>query len=147
MKTKEPLFEIAFEQQRQIEQPAQKVVALEVLKPAGRGPQPRDDANRNVCILRKDGQLAEPLTFGLGQKVEVDANVSATALARCISSRLSKAVRPFLLSRVLASVIATGSGSLSLTRLRKKPLTILTRSGHSPTRAARSRSPARSRIA
>ena len=57
VKTKEALFEIEIEQQRQIEQPAQQVVGLEVLEPAGRRPQPRDNANRNFRILWKDAKL------------------------------------------------------------------------------------------
>jgi hypothetical protein len=104
VKTKEPLFEIAFEQQRQIEQPAQKVVGLEVLKPAGRGPQPRDNANRNLCILWKDAKLAEPLAFGLGQKVEADANcerdgVSALSLVTLVEGRKALLVEPHIGAR------------------------------------------------
>ena len=64
--------------------------------------------------------------------------MSATALARSVFVTLVEGVRPFLLSRLLAPVMATGSDSSALTRSRRNPLTILMRSAHSPRRAARS---------
>ena len=71
---KKPLSEIEIEQQRQIEQPAQKVFRLEILKAARRRPEARDDADGNVRILRKHAEFAEARAFGLGQKVEADAD-------------------------------------------------------------------------
>ncbi len=85
----EALFEIAFEQQRQIEQLSQQVVGLEILKSARRGPQARDDANRNVRVLGKDSKLAETLAFGLGQKVEADADRERDRVgALCLVARI-----------------------------------------------------------
>ena len=74
VQSKETLSEIEIEQQRKVEQLAQKIIGLEILESARRRPEARDDADGNVRVLGKDAEFAEARPLRLGQKVETDAD-------------------------------------------------------------------------
>ncbi len=51
-----------------------KSSAVDFLESAGFPPEPRNDSDRHVCVLREDGEFLEALTLGGVKKVETDSD-------------------------------------------------------------------------
>ena len=133
---KEALPEIEIEQEREIEQPAQQVFGFKVLKTAGRRPEARGNADRDVRVLGKNRQFPKARALRLGQEVEADADRARDCLG-AIGRRGVEDDEALASSRLFAPATASGSGSSPLTtRSRRKPLTIFRSCAHSPSRAA-----------